>query len=159
MADHRSPIEPVDDRVLHLTVDVPAATETVYACFAESGRLERWLALVADVEPRIGGRYELFWEPADRENDSTIGCRVTALSAGELIAFQWRSPRQFKAFANSADPLTHVVVAFVPAGSGTRVHLVHSGWRSGPEWDEARSWQERAWTVGLERLRAVASRD
>jgi uncharacterized protein YndB with AHSA1/START domain len=156
MAVHRSPIEPVDDHVLHLTVDLPAAAETVYAYFAEAGRLEQWLAPIANVEPRTGGRYELFWDPADKENDSTIGCRITALSESELIAFQWRSPRQFKEFANNADPLTHVVVAFVPAGSSTRVHLVHSGWRSGTGWDEARRWQERAWTVGLDRLRAVA---
>jgi hypothetical protein len=32
---------------------------------------------------------------------------------------------------------------------GTSVHLLHSRWRSAPEWEEARSWRERAWSLGL----------
>jgi hypothetical protein len=38
-------------------------------------------------------------------------------AGGQVHAFQWRGPKQFGSFANVADPLTHVVVAFAP---GTR---------------------------------------
>jgi hypothetical protein len=54
--------------------------------------------------------------------------------------------------ANGADPLTHVVVSFHPRDAGSRVYLVHSGWRSGPEWEEAHRWQEAAWSGALARL-------
>ena len=100
--------------------------------------LESWLTELANVEPMVGGKYELFWDPKDKENNSTIGCRVTAIEPDRFISFEWRSPKQFKQFANNADPLTHVVVFFIPDGDATDVHVVHSGWRSSPEWEEAR---------------------
>ena len=149
---------PVTDRVVVVSASLPVPPERAFRYFTENELLESWLTAVADVEARPGGKYELFWQPDDRENDSTIGCRVTAVVPGELIAFQWRSPKQFKAFANDADPLTHVTVAFVPQGSGTSVHLVHSGWRSSEPWEEARQWQERAWTVAFRALERVATR-
>jgi uncharacterized protein YndB with AHSA1/START domain len=149
-------VESVTDRVVHVTAFVPVAPARAFAYFTSPDLLTTWLTADAEVEPEVGGMYELFWNPRDREVDSTIGCRITALVADELVAFQWRGPRPFRDIANGADPLTHVVVAFVPAAAGTRVHLVHSGWRSGPEWEEARAWQERAWSGALRELERVA---
>jgi uncharacterized protein YndB with AHSA1/START domain len=137
---------------------VPKAPIEVYAYFTENKLLESWLTAVAEVEPKVGGRYELYWQPNDRENNSTIGCRITAITPGQLISFQWRSPKQFKSFANAADPLTHVTVVFIPEASGTRVHLVHSGWHSGANWEEARVWQEKSWASALKQLERVTRR-
>jgi uncharacterized protein YndB with AHSA1/START domain len=152
----RSPVAPAPDRVIHLTALLPVPPAGAFAYFTSSALLQEWLAPLAAVEPHVGGAYELFWQPDDRENNSTIGCRVTAMAPGQLLAFQWRSPKQFKTFANAADPLTHVVVAFVPEGRGARVHLVHSGWRSSPEWEGARAWQERAWSGAFTQLERAA---
>lgn len=156
MAGTRSPIAPVADKVIGISAFVAVPPDRAFAHFTSPTLLRRWLTVDADVEPRVGGRYELFWQPDDRENNSTIGCRITALAPSQLLAFQWRSPRQFKSFANAADPLTHVVVAFVPEGTGTRVHLIHSGWRSTADWEEARCWQEKAWLVALGELERAA---
>ncbi len=153
-----STIAPVPDRVIHLSIWVPRSPAEAFAYFTSGELLESWLTAVAEVEPRVGGKYELYWQPDDRENDSTIGCRITALAPGLLLAFQWRSPQQFKSFANAADPLTHVTVAFTPEGAGARVHLLHSGWRSGADWEEARLWQERAWAGALKELQRVVGR-
>jgi uncharacterized protein YndB with AHSA1/START domain len=152
----RSPIAPATDRIIHLSVFVPIPPARAFAYFTDAALLQQWLAAVADVEPHVGGKYELFWQPDDRESNSTIGCRVTAVEPGQLVAFQWRSPKQFKSFANTADPLTHVVVMFVPENAGTRVHLIHTGWRSSPDWEEARAWQERAWAGAFEELKRLA---
>lgn len=133
------------DKILHLTAHLKCSPADAFALFTNNAKLESWLTAAADVEPSVGGKFELFWAPDDRENDSTIGCRVTAVAENELIAFEWRSPRQFKHFANSADPLTHCVITFHRSDDGTTVHLVHSGWRGNDEWEEARIWQERAW--------------
>ena len=156
MQNARSPVAPAVDKVIHVSALVAVPAAKAFAYFTSPTLLEQWLTAAADVEERVGGKYELFWQPDDRENNSTIGCRVTALTPGQLLAFQWRSPRQFKSFANTADPLTHVVVALVPEGSGTRVHLIHSGWRSSAEWEEACAWQEKAWTGAFEELKRVA---
>jgi uncharacterized protein YndB with AHSA1/START domain len=152
----RSPVAPAVDKVIHVSALVAVPPAKAFAYFTNSTLLKQWLTAAADVVERVGGKYELFWQPDDRESNSTIGCRVTAFALGQLLAFQWRSPKQFKSFANTADPLTHVVVTFVPEGSGTRVHLIHSGWRSSAEWEEARAWQEKAWTGAFEELKRVA---
>jgi len=139
-------------QVFHLTISLNMPPNEAFAWFTVKDHLESWLTRVADVEVRVGGKYELFWEPNDRENNSTIGCRVTALTPNQLLAFDWKSPKQFKHFANFADPLTHVVISFVSTGTGTDVNVVHSGWRSSPEWQEARQWQEKAWRGALDVL-------
>ncbi len=158
MTESRSAIAPANDQIIHQVAELAAPPAEAYAYFTKPELLTAWLAAEAAVEPVVGGRYELFWDPADRENDSTIGCRITALAEAELLAFQWRSPRQFKTFANAADPLTHVVVTFAPVDTRTRVHLVHSGWRDRPEWEEARAWQARAWSFALKGLEGAATR-
>ena len=140
------------DTVFHCQAELKCSAMQAFEYFTRKELIESWLVPLAEVEEKVGGNYQLFWEPDDRKNNSTIGCKVTALQPGQLIAFEWKSPRQYKAFANSADPLTHVVVCFFPNEGGTLVHLVHSGWRSAPEWKEAAAWQERAWTVAFQEL-------
>lgn len=152
----RSPVAPAHDEVIHLSLHLDRSPDEVFAYFTTSELVESWLAAVAEIEERVGGKYELYWDPEDRENNSTIGCRITAIVPNDLVAFQWRSPKQFKSFANAADPLTHVVIMFIPDRAGTRVHLVHSGWRSSAEWEEARVWQERAWSAAFKELERVA---
>jgi uncharacterized protein YndB with AHSA1/START domain len=140
------------DNIIHRSLKLHCNPERAFEHFTEDKSIESWLVNLAEVEPVIGGKYELFWEPDDRENNSTIGCKVTAIEPNQLIAFEWRSPKQYKHFANQADPLTHVVVSFYPEGEWTNVHLFHSGWRGTPEWEEARQWQEKAWSVAFEVL-------
>lgn len=150
----RDAVAPASDLVIVKHVALPISAPAAFRLFSESEGLESWLCEKAAVEARIGGKYELFWEPSDPENDSTIGCRITAIQRDRLLAFQWRSPRQFKVFANSADPLTHVVVAFHEVEERTAVTLVHSGWRSSPEWLQAAEWQGVAWDYAFQALSA-----
>jgi uncharacterized protein YndB with AHSA1/START domain len=157
MTPARSPVLPATDKVIHVSAYVSAPPARAWLYFTDNALLQSWLTASADVAAKVGGKYELFWQPDDRQNNSTIGCRVTAVAAKQMIAFQWRSPQQFKPFANTADPLTHVVVTFIPEGEGTRVHLIHSGWRSSPEWKEARIWQETAWNAAFKELKRVAA--
>lgn len=140
------------DQIIYQSVSLSCSTKQAFEMFSKNELLESWLTGVAEVEPIVGGRYELFWEPDDRENNSTIGCRITAIEPGQLLSFEWRSPKQFKHFANSADPLTHVVISFYPNESGSTVHLVHSGWRRSKEWEEARLWQDKAWQMAFKAL-------
>ncbi len=140
------------DKIVHHSVRLYCNARRAFEMFTVNHLLESWLVNVAEVEPVVGGKYELFWEPDDRENNSTIGCRVTAIEPDKFISFEWRSPKQYKHFANNADPLTHAVVFFVLAGVNTEIHLIHSGWRSSAEWEEARQWQDRAWGVAFKEL-------
>ena len=145
------------NKVIHLVTLIDCQVSQALKLFTEKILLESWLASVVEVEPVIGWSYQLFWNPDDLENDSTIGCRITAFCPDRLLAFEWKSPRQFTHFANGVDPLTHVSVMFFDKEGQTEVHLLHSGWRSSPEWEEARIWQEKAWNMALESLRKVVS--
>jgi uncharacterized protein YndB with AHSA1/START domain len=140
------------DKIILCPVKLQCEVQQAFKMFTSKRLLEGWLTSVAEVEPVVGGKYELFWDPDNRENNSTLGCKVTAIEADRLLAFEWKSPKQFKGFANCADPLTHVVVFFVPEGTNTWVYLLHSGWRQTPEWEEARLWQERAWRSAFDEL-------
>jgi uncharacterized protein YndB with AHSA1/START domain len=133
------------DKIIHHSVWLNCDTHHAFEMFTINQLLESWLVNVAEVNPVVNGKYELFWEPNDRENNSTMGCKFTAIEIDKFIAFEWRSPKQFKYFANSAYPLTHVVILFIPSNNKTNVHLIHTGWRSSKEWEEARLWQDRAW--------------
>lgn len=144
------------DQIIHISSKLSCNAHQAFEMFTVNAKLQTWLTEVAEVELRVGGRYELFWEPEDRENNSTIGCHITAFEADQFLSFEWRSPKQFKHFANQADPLTHVIVFFVPIQDGTQVHLIHSGWRSSPEWIEAMQWQQRAWCVAFDALEKIA---
>jgi uncharacterized protein YndB with AHSA1/START domain len=147
------------DKIISLSAKLHCTSQEAFQYFIDDTLLEKWLAAVAEVEPSVGGKYELFWDPNDRENNSTIGCKITAMQPEKFICFEWRSPAQFKHFANQADPLTHVVVFFIPDDDGTEVHLIHSGWRSTAEWLEAYAWQERAWQIAFSALQKFANKD
>jgi hypothetical protein len=65
-----------------------------------------------------------------------------AICPNKFLVFEWRGPKQFKLFISEADPLIEVLVFFIPCNDEvepfTEVYLVHSGWRSSREWEEAR---------------------
>ncbi len=140
------------DKIIHHSVKLQCDSHNAFKLFTNNQILESWLTQVAEVEPVTGGKYELFWEPDNREDNSTLGCRITAIKPNQFLSFEWRSPKQFKHFANQADPLTHVVVFFIPYEIGTEVHLIHTAWRNTAEWEDARQWQDRAWQVAFQKL-------
>jgi uncharacterized protein YndB with AHSA1/START domain len=124
--------------------------------FTDAELLSAWLADRADVEPKLGGKYEIFWtSPPAPPNRGTAGCRVTVFVPAKLLGFDWIGPTMFDDPMNAADPATRVSVSFVAQADGsTEVHLVHTGWGHSPEWDEARLWFERAWNGALTALAA-----
>ena len=140
------------DKVIYHSISLKCDRQKAFEMFTINKHLEKWLTQEADVEPEVGGKYELFWNPNDKENDSTIGCKIVALSANRLLCFEWKGPKQFKHFMKEVKPLTNVVISFIPYSEGTEVHLLHSGWRDTPEWEEARQFFDKAWAVSLSEL-------
>lgn len=137
---------------IHIRACLSCPPEEAFRQFVDPERLESWLTELAKVEPELGGRYELFWDLENLEQDNTVGCKFTVFEPGRLLAFDWTGPVQYADFMNVADPLTHVTVSIHPGQQDTEVHLVHTGWRSAPQWQEARQYFERAWTGALQNL-------
>ena len=149
-------------QVFTVSARLPVSPCTAFRFFTETKYLEAWLTSVAEVENRRGGKYELFWDPGNPEDNSTKGCHITAFDQDRLIAFDWNGPVQFRDFMNDLDPLTHVMVFFAPGSIGREAYvdvtLAHSGWRVGSNWDEAKGWQKRAWEAAFEELKQLAAR-
>lgn len=144
------------DHVIHTSAVLKCSPAEAFRHFTDSALLATWLADRADVDPKIGGKYEIFWNsPPAPPNRGTSGCKISLLVAEKLLAFDWIGPTMFDRPMNVADPATHVVVTFLPLKDGTtEVHLVHSGWGHSAEWDKPRIWFERAWNGALQALAA-----
>ncbi|MFX0080292.1 MAG: SRPBCC domain-containing protein [Candidatus Hodarchaeota archaeon] len=144
------------ENIIKIKEELECLIKTAFDFFIKNDLLESWLTEKANVEPIIGGKYELFWKPENREDNSTIGCKITGIEKHRFISFNWKGPVQFKSFMNTADPLTHVIVFFSPhktVPDKTIVHLFHTGWRKNTEWQKARNYFEKAWSTALEGLK------
>ncbi|MEM8895861.1 MAG: SRPBCC domain-containing protein [Bacteroidota bacterium] len=134
------------------SLEVNLSSSEAFDYFTINSKLEQWLTAKANVNPTIGGTYELFWEPDDPENNSTIGCKILALDAPHYLNFEWKGPKQYKAFMNQADPLTNVTVTFSPIADGTKITLIHTGWRNSADWEGARMYFANAWSGAFKQL-------
>lgn len=147
------------DKIIYRSISLKCNLQKAFEMFTSNKHLEIWLTQVADVEPKVGGKYELFWNPEDKENDSTIGCKILALHPSKFLSFEWKGPRQFKHFMNEVRPLTNVVIFLIPCQECTEVHLLHTGWRDTSEWEEARQYFVKAWTIALSELQKYVGGD
>ncbi|MFX1362510.1 MAG: SRPBCC domain-containing protein [Promethearchaeota archaeon] len=146
------------DRIIFLSANLKCNSKVAFEMFTVNDHLENWLTEMADVEPEVGGKYELFWNPLDEENDSTIGCKILAIEPSRFLSFEWKGPKQFKHFMNNVRPLTNVVVSFIPDQDSTTVYVLHVGWRNTAEWENARQWFVKAWEDVLLKLQNYVSR-
>jgi uncharacterized protein YndB with AHSA1/START domain len=135
------------ENIIQIKEELDCGISKAFNFFIQNDFLENWLTAKAEVDPKVGGKYELFWDPEDRENNSTIGCKITGIEKDKFISFNWKGPIQFKSFMNSADPLTHVIIIFSSeTPDETVIHLFHTGWRNNSKWQEARDFFEKAWS-------------
>jgi len=128
-------------KIVHINAKLVGSIERAFKFFVKGK-----YAADAIVEPRVGGKYELFWDLEDRSKDSTVGCRFTVFEENRIIAADWTGPPEFEIVMNTADPLTHLLVTFEKTENNeVVVDLIHTGWGSSPEWEKARLYFENAW--------------
>ena len=136
------------ENIILIKEELDCDISTAFNLFTVNELLEGWLTDKAEVDPKVGGNYELFWEPENREINSTIGCKITGIETNKFISFNWKGPIDFQSFMNNADPLTHVIIYFSYNdidSKKTTIHLFHTGWRKDSKWQKARNYFENAW--------------
>ena len=146
--------------IIQVDIELKCDVSEAFDFFTVNEQLESWLPEKAEVESKVGGKYELFWDPKNRDINSTIGCKITSIQKDKFVSFEWKGPEIFQSFMNFCDPLTHVVVVFssIPDDpKKTTLFLFHSGWRDDPEWQKARDYFEKAWSVALTNLKEKLS--
>jgi len=142
----------VMDKIITQKAILNCDINKAFAMFTKNSELKKWLTIKSDVEPKVGGKYELFWEPNDPENNSTIGCKILAFDKPNYLNFEWKGPKKYKKFMNTVRPLTNITVMFSSKEGKTIVTLVHTGWREGSNWEEARQYFVNAWKGAFLRL-------
>jgi uncharacterized protein YndB with AHSA1/START domain len=150
--------------VIHVSAILDVDVGTAFEMFASADNIRKWLidpfgGGAALVEPKVGGKFELFWNADGGAREGTPGCQITALVPSRLIGFNWKGPTEVAVPMNRADPLTHVTVSFSPIGNGhkgrTAVNLIHSGWGSSSDFQAGRAYFEQAWTAAFRNLETV----
>jgi uncharacterized protein YndB with AHSA1/START domain len=142
---------------IRIETDLPLGRDRVWDLWTTAAGLATWLGARAVVEPVVGGRFEIFWNPdpaSPPDSDSTIGCRILSIDRPRLLRFTWRGSDAVADVMNvPGAPVTEVEVAMSPTLDGTRLVMTHSGWADGPGWRRAREWFARAWGYAFENLR------
>lgn len=159
------------DRTIAVETVVDGARAEVFELWMSSEGLKKFFATDARIEPRVGGRYEIIFNPkSDPEGTSygTKGARVLKLERGRLLAFEWITflrddlssdpggPPAVPAAERNEKPIpTWVEVTFedvAGAPGKTRVKLAHYGFREGGKWGESYAYFTQAWRHVLQQL-------
>ena len=91
-----------------------APPEELWSALTEPERLTRWLANVAELELRVGGRFLLVWHEDGQQTDGT----VLDLEPGRVLELGWTYPEE---------PDSAVRFELRPDGDGTVLVLDHRG--------------------------------
>lgn len=135
---------------------IEASKEIVWKAWTDPSRVEVWFAPSAFIEPFEGGRYELYFDPANKERMSTKECKILTLEEPRKLVFEWKGPDPFANIMNMTGALTAVEVLLEPAArDSTLVKLCHSGWGEEPEWQQAKAWHVEAWKQVLGSLKTA----
>lgn len=146
------------DRTISLEVTLDASPAEVYQLWTTAAGTRRFLAPVAHIDPFVGGRYQIAFDPGgDPEGAShgTRGARILRLVPDREIAFEWPMP-PFGPELGGPPIHTWVEIRLEPAAGKpgrTRLRFAMEGWKRGGPWDEAFTlFGERSWPLVLNRL-------
>jgi uncharacterized protein YndB with AHSA1/START domain len=116
---------------LDFAVTVPASVDQVWDAFTTVPGLTAWLAPIAEVDPRPGGKWEVSFAPGT----PPAGGSVIIVQPKSLLAVAAMAPEQFPTVRRER---TTAVFLFEAVGANaTTVRLAQTGWKQGEEWDRA----------------------
>jgi uncharacterized protein YndB with AHSA1/START domain len=101
------------------SVDIAAGPAEVFGSLIEPAQLNRWIATHAEVDPRIGGRYDFGWDHGP--------VKILELEPEKTLTYSWRH-----AWEDAKGPESTVVRWELDGSQGhTHLTIVHSGF--GPD--------------------------
>ena len=98
--------------------DLPHAPEKVWRALTDPELLAQWLLPVIDFQLEPGASFRFKTEPHPGW-DGTVDCQLVEIEPQRRLSYTWRVP-----FLD-----TVVTFTLAPTASGTRLHLVQSGFR------------------------------
>lgn len=123
---------------VRLEVDAIAPPTTVFAGLIQPELLNRWMAVDATVEPRVGGTYDMGWG-----EDGGRPVKILDLVPDSRLAVSWADP---------GEPDTVVTWELEGSAGATRITLVHSGFGDDRPHDDYYA----GWVDFLVRLKCIS---
>lgn len=143
-----------EGRTLRHQVTVDAPPDSVWRVFTTSTGLRSFVAPVAEIELRVGGRWEASYDPEARIGDpGNIVNEILSYLPGEMLSIRVaRAPPGFP-FPDAVKELWTVIQFEETERGGTRVTSTMLGFGRGAPWDALRAAFERDNATILRRLR------
>jgi uncharacterized protein YndB with AHSA1/START domain len=129
---------------LIVAATIPASQEEVWKAWTTSEGVKSFLAPDCLIDFRIGGAYEIYFDPdAAAEDRGSIGSVILAIQPIQSFSFTWRNPPSLTVVRWQ---FTHVQIQIERvAEQQCEVVLSQDGWGSSPDWEKAYQYFERAW--------------
>jgi uncharacterized protein YndB with AHSA1/START domain len=123
--------------VFDVTVDKTQAE--VFALWTTPEGVRKFFAPVSVIEPRVGGRYQIVFEPktdSEGRKHGSFGVSILEFVPNRRFVTEWTFP-PFGPEYNVKPFPTRVEIDFEPASEGrTRLRLAHRGFPGDPAWDK-----------------------
>jgi uncharacterized protein YndB with AHSA1/START domain len=107
---------------------LPHPPEKVWKVLTTAASISRWL-MPTDFEPVVGKRFTFKTKPIG-DWDGTVHCEVLEVVAPSRLVYSWKGGTD--ASRTNFDSRLDTVVTWTlrPEGTGTRLRMVHAGFRS-----------------------------
>ena len=126
-------------------VHIAATPETVFAFFVEAEKMERWMGMRVELDPRPGGTYAVDINQLARARGQYL---EVVPHSRVVFSFGWEGDDQGVPPGSST-----VEVSLTPEGDGTHVRLIHRGLTT----PEMREQHRHGWDHYLARLSIAAA--
>jgi len=132
---------------IDLTIEIDADAETVWRAISDGKEISSWFPLNADVDPRVGGKYEIDWGP-DCAGQGTI----TDWEEGVRLRYEEEWP--------GADLEVPVTVEYtIESRDGkTIVRMVNAGFSAEEDWADYLDTIDSGWRYFLWNLKVYVER-
>ncbi|MHA2245171.1 MAG: SRPBCC family protein [Candidatus Hodarchaeales archaeon] len=138
---------------ISIETTINTSIDSLWEFWTKDDLLRQWFSPEANIDPQVGGSFELFFDPANHSHMSTQGCVFTKVEKKKILEFTWKGPDQFAEFMNNRSSLTTVKVKFSEDEQKIKLKLEHIGWRFSSDWNNARNWHEKQWNIVLRELK------
>jgi uncharacterized protein YndB with AHSA1/START domain len=132
----------------------PHAPEIIWKALTTAELIGRWLMMPTGFEPTKGKHFTFQTTPAG-EWDGVIHCQVLEVTPNERLVFAWKGGHEGNAQYGSRLE-TIVTWSLARADGGTRLQLVHSGFRL-PKNNVAFKRMSEGWPKVFEKIDAIVN--
>lgn len=136
-----------------ISLDVPALT--LWRAWTTRQGVTTFFAPQATVELRIGGPYEVYFNPDQPSGlRGSEGCRILSYLPEEMLSFEWNAPPNIPTLRTERiRGQTWVVLQFKKThAGGTDLSLSHVMPKVGRDWQEYHEYFGSSWDIVLARL-------